>query len=80
MAQENQEIDIRAWVIRILKNWYWFLLSCMIFSAIGAYKYFTTTKKFRVDANIMLRNEGEGAPKVQLVTNLMGVISYHMSS
>ncbi len=75
MAQENQEIDIRAWVIRILKNWYWFLLSCMIFSAIGAYKYFTTTKKFRVDASIMLRNEEEGAPKVQLVTNLMGMNS-----
>ena len=29
MAQETIEIDIRAWLVRILKNWYWFLLSAM---------------------------------------------------
>ena len=29
MAQETQEIDIRMWCIRILKNWYWILLSCI---------------------------------------------------
>mgnify|MGYP003288689408 CR=1 FL=1 len=73
MAQENQEIDIRAWVLRILKNWYWFLLSCVLFGAIGAYKYFTTTKKYRVDASIMLRNEEDGTPKFQLVSSLMGM-------
>lgn len=73
MAQENQEIDIRAWVLRILKNWYWFLLSCVVFGAIGTYKYFTTTKKYCVDASIMLRNDDEGAPKIQLVTSLMGM-------
>ena len=24
MAQETVEIDIRAWLVRTLKNWYWF--------------------------------------------------------
>lgn len=75
MAQGNQEIDLRAWVLRILKNWYWFLLSCVVFGAIGAYKYFTTTKKYHVDASIMLRDDEEVAPKFQLVSNLMGMSS-----
>lgn len=73
MAQENQEIDLRAWVLRILKNWYWFLLSCVVCGAIGAYKYFTTTKKYHVDASIMLRDDEEDAPKFQLVSSLMGM-------
>lgn len=59
MAQE-QEIDIRGWVVRILKNWYWFLLSCVVFGALGCYRYYSTPKKFQVDAKIMLRDNNAG--------------------
>lgn len=47
MAQENQnqEIDIRAWVMRILKNWYWFALSCMFFGGLGVLTYLSKTYK-----------------------------------
>ena len=55
MAQENQEIDIRAWVIRILKNWYWFAISCAIVGVIGVCSYLSTTKKFMVDAEVVLQ-------------------------
>ena len=55
MAQENQEIDIRAWVIRILKNWYWFAISCAIVGVIGVCSYLSTTKKFMVDAEVILQ-------------------------
>lgn len=72
MAQENQEIDIRAWVLRILKNWYWFVLSCAIFGAIGAYKYVTTSKKYRVDASIMIRNNDELLPQMEIMS-MIGV-------
>ena len=72
MAQENQEIDIRAWVLRILKNWYWFVLSCAIFGAIGAYKYVTTPKKYRVDASIMIRNNDELLPQMEIMS-MIGV-------
>ena len=73
MSQKEQEIDIRAWIIRILKNWYWFVLSCAVFGAIGLYTYFSTTKKFVVDASIMLRSDDEALPKFALVTSMMGM-------
>ena len=37
MAQENQEIDIRKWVFRILRNWYWFVICCGAFGVLGLY-------------------------------------------
>ena len=72
MAQENQEIDIRKWVIRILKNWYWFVLSCALCCALGLYKYFSSTKKYQVDAKIMIRpSEAETNPRGELMS-MMG--------
>lgn len=59
MTQETQEIDIRKWILRILKNWYWFVLCCALFSALGVYYYFSHTYKFTVDASLMLRNTDE---------------------
>ena len=73
MSQKEQEIDIRAWIIRILKNWYWFVLSCAVCGAIGLYKYFSSTKEYVVDASIMLRSEDEALPKFELVSSLMGM-------
>ena len=73
MSQREQEIDIRAWIIRILKNWYWFVLSCAVFGAVGLYTYFSTTKKYVVDASIMLRSDDEALPKFELVTSMMGM-------
>lgn len=72
MAQENQEIDIRGWIIRILKNWYWFVLSCALCGAFGMYKYFSTTQKYQVDAKIMIRpSESDANPQGELM-NMMG--------
>jgi capsular exopolysaccharide synthesis family protein len=71
MTPEKDQVDIRAWVIRILKNWYWFVLSCAIVGTFGLYNYFTTTKKFVVDASIMLRsNEGMGMSDVDPMSML----------
>lgn len=75
MAQEMQEIDIRAWVIRILKNWYWFVLSCVIFTGLGLLAYYSKTEKYTVDAKIMLRtseNENNFLPQTELM-GMMGV-------
>ena len=55
MAQDIQEIDVRAWLMRILKNWYWFVISCVIVGAIGIWDYLSTTKKFMVDAEVVLQ-------------------------
>ena len=77
MAQENQnqEIDIRAWVMRILKNWYWFALSCVIFGGLGVLTYFSKTYKYTVDSQIMLRsneNENSFMPQAELM-GMMGM-------
>lgn len=60
MAQENKEIDFRAWVMRILSNWYWFLLSAVVFGLLGLFCYFSTTYKFTVESEIMLREAESG--------------------
>ena len=74
MAQENQEIDIRKWVFRILRNWYWFVICCGAFGVLGLYYYFSHTSKFQVDSSIMLRtSESEkGFMNAEFLT-LMGV-------
>ena len=77
MAQENQnqEIDIRAWVMRILKNWYWFALSCVVFGGLGVFTYLSKTYKYTVDSQIMLRsneNENTFIPQSDLM-GMMGV-------
>ena len=48
MAQEIVEIDVRAWLVRIMKNWYWFLLSAVVFGIFGVYDYFSTTYRCEV--------------------------------
>jgi len=56
MTQESKEIDVRLWCIRILKKWYWILLCCLLCGAIGLLKYFSTTPKFSVESDIMIRS------------------------
>ena len=74
MAQEkNQEIDIRAWVIRILKNWYWFVLSCLICGTLGGLSYFSKNKSFVVDSQIMLRSS-DNENSVLSSSELMGMM------
>jgi hypothetical protein len=54
MIQENNnEIDVRALVMRLLKNWYWFLVCFILSGAFCVYRYFSQTPLFAVDANIM---------------------------
>ena len=66
MAQETQEIDIRMWCIRILKNWYWILLSCILFGAWGVYTDLSTTPRHTVDAKIMIRTSDSDSPLPQM--------------
>ena len=65
IRNNTQEIDVRAWLIRILKNWYWFLLSAIIFVFIGIYHFFSSTYKFEVKSEIMLRDADTGNAFVQ---------------
>lgn len=56
MAQEHNEIDVRVWCIRILKNWYWFVICGVLFGGLGLLKYFSSNTQYRVESNIMIRS------------------------
>lgn len=73
MAQQTQEIDIRLWCKRLLKNWYWFFISCFLFGVWGIYKYFSSTKQYPVDARIMIRSTDSEMEMPQMeVMQMMG--------
>ena len=74
MAQQTQEIDIRLWSTRILKNWYWFFISCFLFGVLGIYKYFSTTPQYEVDSRIMIRsNEADKTLPQMDMMQMMGL-------
>lgn len=71
---KSQEIDLRAWVTRLTKNWYWFVASCSVFIMIGLYVYLSTPNEFEVKAEIMLRDEDNGGAFMQAeMLSLMGM-------
>ena len=71
---KSQQIDLRAWVTRLLKNWYWFVASCSVFIMIGLYVYLSTPNEFEVKAEIMLRDEDNGGAFMkQEMLSLMGM-------
>lgn len=74
MAQQTNEIDIRLWCVRILKNWYWFIISCFVFGVWGVYHYFSTTPQYVVDARMMIRTSDTdlGLPQMD-VMQMMGM-------
>lgn len=72
MAQETKDIDVRALLVRILKKWYWIVLSCAVCGALGLYYYMSQTKKFKVDGSIMIRTSEEGLPQNEIL-QMMGM-------
>lgn len=68
-----QEIDIRLWITRILKNWYWFAIGCIIAGGLGVWHYFSTTYKFTVDSEVVLRENDAASmlPQADLM-NMLG--------
>lgn len=62
MAQNNEQFDIREIFTKVLKNWYWFVLSCFICGCLGILYYISANKQYRVDATIMLRDEDSKSP------------------
>lgn len=71
---KSQQIDLRAWVTRLLKNWYWFVASCFVFIMMGLYVYLSTPNEFEVKAEIMLRDEDNGGAFMQQeMLSLMGM-------
>lgn len=74
IQDKSQGIDIRAWIARLIKNWYWFVASCAVFMMIGLYVYLSTPKEFTVKAEIMLRDQDNGSAFMQAeMLSMMGM-------
>lgn len=65
MAQENKEINIHAWLVRVFNNWYWFLLSGIVFGLFGVFHYISSTNKYTVESEILLRDASGGSAFIQ---------------
>lgn len=55
MANQNEEIDLKIILHRFLKKWYWFVISLIICSGLGALYYNATNPVYTVSSKIMLR-------------------------
>lgn len=74
MTQDTIVIDIRLWFNRLLKNWYWFVISCFIVGLLGIYHFFSTTPQYAVNARIMLRTQDGDSPMQQMeIMQMMGL-------
>ena len=74
MVQDTKEINIRAWVLRILNNWYWFALCAILLGLYGLYDYMSTTNKYEVKSEIILRGTDNGSAFMQSeLVDLLGL-------
>ena len=57
--QENNVIDIKSIFFTLLKKWYWFFISCAVCGIFGVLYYLSTSPKYTVDSQVMLRSGEE---------------------
>ena len=71
-VQNNNEIDIKAIFFALLRKWYWFVISCAVCGVIGIFYYLSSTPRFNVDSEVLLRSGEEsvaipGADMLQMI-------------
>ncbi len=64
MATEDKVIDIRAIVLRYLRNWYWFVLSIAVCVGVAVLYIFSTTPKYAVSGEVMMRSANDANKNV----------------
>jgi len=69
--QEANPIDIIAILKALLKRWYWFVISIILFGTLGVLYFFSAPMKFQVESQIQLRAEDgisiPGSDMLQLI-------------
>jgi tyrosine-protein kinase Etk/Wzc len=55
--QPEESIDLRKWAIKLLSNWYWFVLSAALFGSIAFVYTRNSTPKYTVSSTILLQQE-----------------------
>ncbi len=69
--QETNMIDLKAIGKALLKKWYWFAISLVLFGTLGVLYFLSAPMKFQVDAQVQLRSEDgfslPGSDMLQLI-------------
>ncbi len=76
--QQNQQdvIDVRALIIKYIRNWYWFVLSVCLCVGVAVLYILATTPKYSVSSSIMIRlsDEKGGMSSMGLPSGLTGMM------
>jgi capsular exopolysaccharide synthesis family protein len=64
LDNDDMEIDLREILFKYLHHWKWFVISAIVFTAIGAFVYLKMIKTYEVSTSVLLKeNSGTGAQK-----------------
>ena len=69
-----EQFDIRTFCMRLLKNWYWFIIAGIFCTLVAVWHYLSTTTRFRVDSTLMIRSSDDehSMPQAEMLT-MMGL-------
>lgn len=80
-ANQANEIDVRELVLRYLKKWYWFLISCAVCIGLVVLYILTTTPSFEVSSSFAIRQNEEKSSSIESnVMQMMGIGANKMVS
>lgn len=69
-----EQFDIRTFCMRLLKNWYWFIIAGIFCTLVAVWHYLSTTTRFRVDSTLMIRSSDDehSIPQAEMLS-MMGL-------
>ena len=68
-----EQFDIRAFCLRLIKNWYWFIIAGIFCTAVAVLRYISTNTRYKVNATLMIRSSSEESPMPQAeMLSMMG--------
>ena len=60
MEKQDNTIDLRAFLVKVLRKWRWFVVSLAVCGCVGLAYYMTSLSQYQVDAVFQIRS-GEDA-------------------
>ena len=80
--EENSSFDFVALYRTVVLNWYWFVLSFIIFGSLGAIYLRYTTPMYQSTAKLLIKDESNSSRRGQSLQNMsnLGIISRMLSS
>lgn len=68
--QDEQQIDIRAWIMKFISYWYLFVIFVIVSVAIGCFVNFKTTPIYESSTSVLIKDKNNGFDPTTLMTNM----------